>query len=286
MLKKKDDGTFHLPSIGRTITPPDTVKHRQAKATKADPEDVPFRGVVSEALGLRKIQARIDQITSRDSVAQRAALSKFYEATQTDLMRADTLTIPKLLKACRDLKPAAARTELKESLPATLAAMRDRLAANVQAHHDGRVKPAREALAAALAPEVPSDPGAAAALAVERMEVRARLLALPEAERVKVVAKAGERGDLSLLGAVKSDPLGGSLGVPADVMAAAERMALDAAGAGFLVEAVEDAEAESATLVALAGTLYNGAITEFSDVDAPAELIQTPRDFTGFAPKS
>lgn len=118
------------------------------------------------------------------------------------------------------------------------------------------------------------------------MEIRSRLLAMPEAERVKAASKAGERGDLGLLGAVKSDPLGGSLGVPADVLAASERMALDAAGAGFLAEAVEDAEAESATLVALAGTLYNGAITEFSDVDAPAELIQTPRDFAGFAPKN
>lgn len=287
MIRKKSDGTFSLPSIGKTITPPDMVQHKAAKATKVDPEDMPFRGVIGEGLGLKKIQGRIDQIAARDSLAQRAGLASSYDTLNRELLRADMLTIPKMLKMCRDLKPSAARVELKEKMPATLATLRDRLCAVTQAHHDSRVRPAREALAAALSPEVPSDPGQAATLAISRMEIRQRLMGMDPGERVKVVAESADRGDFTLLEAVRSDPFGAaSMGIPADLLAAAERRALDSVGAGFLVEAVEDAEAENSTLVALAGTLYGGLQTELADVEAPAELTQTPRDFQGFAPKN
>lgn len=281
MIKRNSDGTFYITGHRNPVTPPDMVAHRQAKAQKA--EGNPLLGIFGEAMGARKTQAKVDQVIARDSVASRAGMGNAYNLLVEGLVGRDVSTpISSALRVVRDFKPQAATEELKAKLPEAMGHLRERLGGAVQKHWNDRVAPARARLDAALAMEVPTEPGAAASQAIAQMEIRNRLGQMPEAERMALVTKRAAAGDFSVLHAVKSDPLGPSL--PPDLIAAAERSALDAAGAGFLAEALEDAEEENASLLALVRVAHQSIQGEFRDLGAAESLIAAPLGFDNFAP--
>ncbi len=281
MIKRNSDGTFYITGNRNPVTPPDMAAHRQAKATKA--EGNPLLGIFGEAMGARATQAKVDQVIARDSVAARAGMGNAYSLLMEGLVGRDVSTpIASALRVVRDFKPQAATVALKTKLPEAMGHLRERLGGAVQKHWNDRVAPARARLAAALAMEVPTEPGAAAAQAIAQMEIRARLGQMPEAERMGLMAKRAAAGDFSVLHAVKSDPLGPSL--PPDVMAAAERSALASVGADWLYEQAEDAEAENASLLALVRVAHQSIQSEFRDLGAAESLIAAPIGFDNFAP--
>lgn len=271
MLKKNTNGEWSIAGIGRVI-PVDREARRVKLGTKAATDPVVHR-VFGSAFGLSTVEPRVEAILGRDSVLQRERLQARYDELGSALL-AGTLPsgIARAVQEARELKPEVAAPRLRESLPPLLLRVKDALSKTVSTHVEKRLKPAQEAVKAAIRPDPLSDPAQAAMAAIRAMEIRNRISAMSHAERLKAVALWGKAGNVEALDAISNDPFG--FPVAAEVMQAAESAALTALGGAWLADDLADAVEETAHLAAMADVAFDSIKNELRQAGVPAPLLQ------------
>ena len=277
MLKRTKNGELELTGFG-TVRPQDPAARQLARSQKA--EGHPLAGLCAQALGLPALEDRIGMVASRDSVGTRKALESHYEGFFKGLMVGGLATkFTAAVKAARELKASVAAPVLAQDVPPLMASFREKLRGVVADFAQTRLEPAKARLAAALEPEPIKDPAMASVAAIQAMEVRQRLASMPPADRIQAVERMGQGGMVDALHAVSSDPFG--VAVAPEILKSAREKCLDAIGAGFLRDELEDAAEALQNLAAVGDLLEMGLEHGLRDVGCPEALLAKPPHESG-----
>lgn len=273
MLKiDKGNGTATLTGIRDALRVIDAKARDAARHTKSEAY-MPLGDNMHVNFGAKNAAITVQEVTARDSAWQRDHLGPYYDALNTALFAGKKgERFARVLREGRELKPDVALQRHRPEVPALLSEVQKTLHDTVAKHDAQRVQPAKAAIRAALALEPVKDAGEGAARAVQMMEVRSRLNAMPHGERVQAVLRLGREGNLLSLAAVRDDPLRAQI-VPHAVLAEAESAAVVAQGGQFLLDDLADAQAEAAHLSALAKTAFGALLSEAKDAGISQSLL-------------
>lgn len=271
MLRIKD-GKAKITGFNDEFIPVHPRDRRDARSTPANAEREPLNGL-GMALGVPGLDVRVNSITKRDSVPQRAALKSAYEKILGGLLDGKLPgAVAMLVREAKELRPEVFAPRAQKAVPEILGKVRATLLPVVEEFHKSRYRKAVALRDAALSPDPVTDPAQAVARAVRHMEIRQRLAAMPQDARHKLVMEMGNRGDAEGLFAVGDDPLGSC--VPSEILNAARDKALDTLGGRWLADDADDAGEELASLAATGDVLFNSLLAEFKDAGIPEGLLQ------------
>jgi hypothetical protein len=280
MLRIKD-GKARITGFNGEFVPVNSRDRRDARKTLANAEREPLNGL-GMALGMTGVDVRVNSITKRDSVPQRAALEPAYNKILGGLLDGKFPgTVAMLIREAKELRPEVFRPRAQKAVPEILGKIRSTLLPVVEEFHKTRYRTATAMRDAALVPDPLTDPAQAVARAVRHMEIRQRLAAMPQDARHKLVMEMGNRGDAEGLFAVADDPLGAC--VPAEILNAAREKALDAMGGRWLADDASDAAEELMSLAAMGDVMFNSVLAELKDSGVPEGLLRDSLGLTQWA---
>lgn len=256
------DGVYRVPDM--------TARAEKRAARAVDPHPL---AELSQTWGVPTVAHRLMETLARDTVYMRERMEDQHKKLIKNL-RDDRIDsrLPIALHWISGVKPERVRKVTEEHATPVLTGLRRCLGDAVDAHLADRVSVARRMLRDAIAPEVPADAAQAVALGLRAMEVRTRVMAMTELDRLRLVDQLGRQGNLDALAWIGDDPLCVAA-CPSEVMRNALRNALDARGGGWLVAAVDDAEDEAETLAVTADLIYGGVAQALHDAGAPSDMI-------------
>ena len=255
------DGVYRIPNLSE----------RADKRAMRPAEVHPFVNVGND-IGAPIVSTRLRETLSRQSVYSQERLSDTFKA----LLRG--FHVEQLPSAAgitsniaRSYRPEAGRKVLAEKLPELFGKLRRPLDDAVTSHID-KLWSARRHLAAALSPELPSDPAAALSESIKAMEIRARTGQMDEPARVKLIHQLGESGHFSALVSLRDDPLGLPV-APPRVLDDAVRAAVCKKGGEFFYAAIDDAVEDLETVAVCAELMHTGLISTLQDCGAPKDML-------------
>lgn len=223
---------------------------------------------LGNALGVRRLEAALEQVLGRDNDWTRCRRGEAYQ-------RVFETAVGQLSKPIDEARRIAANQDLKDEIRAqrvaeTIAAAWPKAEAELAKAADavGEVVDFSERVLAE-AWTLPDDTDHHLEELRSR-EVRDALRGMDEQQRVGAVLRAAQAGQLDLFRRLEADPLAAlPASLPAEVLPRAKAMALESAGLGWVGDMVADAHADAEHINALVATFRTVLEGEFCTRETP-----------------